>query len=211
MEQNKDERQAEDHIERDKSIALEAMAKTYSESVANGHNYRDLECGFKAGYLQAKADLRPSASVETVARESALDPTYHCKSVTGGIALFMKGYNLAKADLHPPENIGQPKPSEDSRSKIQELLWVFSCDASADPKETTEEIIRLAQKSESKPVNKTDEGLVSKVEMFEFAKWASINGYRLFPFSELWHKLYDPTDSDYSDEILYNEFKNRKQ
>jgi hypothetical protein len=37
------------------------------------------------------------------------------------------------------------KPSEDNRAKIQELLWVFSCDASVDPKETTEELIRLAQ------------------------------------------------------------------
>jgi len=36
------------------------------------------------------------------------------------------------------------KLSEESKAKITELLWAFSCDASSDPKEITEEIIRIA-------------------------------------------------------------------
>jgi hypothetical protein len=71
--------------------------------------------------LQRLSELKnpkPSVSVEAIARESALDPIYHCKSVTGGIALFMKGYNLAKAELQPSENIGQMELVQ----KIEEVL-----------------------------------------------------------------------------------------
>ena len=42
-------------------------------------------------------------------------------------------------------------PSEENRARIQELLWAFSCDGTADPKEITEEIIRAAQNCKPEP------------------------------------------------------------
>ena len=58
------------------------------------------------------------------------------------------------------------KPSEENRARIMELLWVFSCDSTTDPKEITEEIIRAAQNCEpepSEPIGRTDEDLVNKI------------------------------------------------
>jgi hypothetical protein len=43
------------------------------------------------------------------------------------------------------------KPSEENRARIMELLWVFSCDSTTDPKEITEEIIRAAQNCKPEP------------------------------------------------------------
>ena len=45
------------------------------------------------------------------------------------------------------------KPSEGNRARIMELLWVFSCDGTTDPKEITEEIIRAAQNCRPNPSN----------------------------------------------------------
>ena len=58
---------------------------------------------------------------------------------------MLKGAKFALSELR--------KPSEENRARIQELLWAFSCDASANPKEITEEIIRAAQMCEPEPSN----------------------------------------------------------
>lgn len=56
------------------------------------------------------------------------------------------------------------KPSFDNRAKIQELLWDFSCEGTADPNVITEEIIRLAQNCEmSENSGQVDEDLVKKI------------------------------------------------
>lgn len=52
------DKQAIDHLAYQKDMILESMAKIYSETIANGHNYRDLECGFKDGYKQAKTEVQ---------------------------------------------------------------------------------------------------------------------------------------------------------
>lgn len=43
------------------------------------------------------------------------------------------------------------KTDTEARAEIMELLWVFSCDATTDPKEITERIIDLAQYLNPKP------------------------------------------------------------
>jgi hypothetical protein len=47
----------------------------------------------------------------------------------------------------------QPDISIDNRARIMELLWVFSCDGTADPKKITDEIILLAQNCKRQPDN----------------------------------------------------------
>ena len=65
-------------------------------------------------------------------------------SIRGDKYSFVKGAEFL-SNLRKPS---EPEISVDNRAKIMELLWVFSCDGSADPKVTTEELVRLAQNCE---------------------------------------------------------------
>jgi hypothetical protein len=82
---------------------------------------------------------------------------------------------IADAILQRLSELREPEPynpllpenreeSENNRAKIEELLWVFSSDGTVNPKETIEEIIRLAQGCVQPSENSGQMELEQKIE-----------------------------------------------